>query len=92
MLKRDDCESNDQQDGRALDQDAGGERSPENCNDMNGHSFAGRAPRHEISACERAHGRHDAEQENCIGLGQPCLDTEQKRCCHHARRDQRSAA
>ena len=37
----------------------------------------------QIRAPERAHGGNNSEQQHGVGLGEPRLDTEQHRCCHH---------
>ena len=58
--KRDYCEADDQQDRRAFDQDAGGERSPENCNDMNGQEL-----RQACAAPSDKRGRARPSQPRC---------------------------
>ena len=78
-----DGETDEQEDQRPLDQDAGGERGPEHrrqdpsCKPGLDAVFA------EIGSRHRAHRREDGCEQHRVGFGEPRLDAQQHRACHH---------
>ena len=81
-----DCQPDEHQDQRALEQDAAGQCRPED---------RGRRPRRmrrilaalpgQIHPRQCAHRRGDGEQQQCVGLGQPSLGAKQHGGAHHQR-------
>jgi hypothetical protein len=90
--ERDDGEACEHQDQRTLDEDADGERGPEDRGPAPGRMglILGALPR-QIGTRHRAHRGGHAEQQHRIGLRQPCLDAEQHGGAHQERGKHRRA-
>ncbi len=90
--KRDDGQACEHQDQRPLDQDADGERGPEDRGPAPGRMrlVLGALPG-QIGPRHRPHRGDDAEQQHGVGLCQPRLDAEQHGGAHHQRRQHRGA-